>query len=91
VREYLIDLNATAAYKRAGYKGKGRAAQNAASRMLGFVGVDAAIQEAMKERANRLQITADEAGFMFAAHNGFPSGMTQRLCRKKAQRKHKEI
>jgi phage terminase small subunit len=38
VDEYLIDTNATAAYKRAGYKCQGRAAENAASRMLGFVG-----------------------------------------------------
>ena len=32
--EYLIDLNATAAYKRAGYKGKGNVAEVNASRML---------------------------------------------------------
>jgi phage terminase small subunit len=53
VQEYLIDLNATAAYKRAGYKGKGRAAENAASRMLGFVGVKAAIQTELARAEKR--------------------------------------
>jgi phage terminase small subunit len=33
--EYLIDFNATEAYKRAGYKAKGQAAHSAASRLLG--------------------------------------------------------
>lgn len=60
VREYLIDLNATAAYKRAGYKGTGRAAENAASRLLGFVGVQKAIQEAMAARAKRAEQKADD-------------------------------
>ena len=59
VREYLLDLNATAAYKRAGYKCTGRAAENAASRMLGFVGVKAAINAALAERNQRTEITAD--------------------------------
>ena len=50
VQEYLIDLNATAAYKRAGYKGTGRTAANAASRMLGFAGIKEAIAEALAKR-----------------------------------------
>ena len=59
VREYLIDLNATAAYKRAGYKGKGRTAENGASEILGNPGVQAAIQEQQNARADRLEISAD--------------------------------
>lgn len=39
IDEYLIDGNATAAYRRAGYKAKGRSAENSASRLLGSVGV----------------------------------------------------
>lgn len=59
VREYLIDLNATAAYKRAGYSGSGRVAENAASRLLGNVGVASAIKNAMDSRASKLEITAE--------------------------------
>jgi phage terminase small subunit len=58
VGEYLIDLNATAAYKRAGYSGKGRSAENAASRLLGNVGVAQAIQQAMEKRSKDLGIDA---------------------------------
>src|ERR1019366_819395 len=60
VGEYLIDLNATAAYKRAGYEAGGNAAESAASRLLRNVKVQAAIQSAMAERAKRTQSTADE-------------------------------
>lgn len=49
VTEYLKDQNATAAYKRAGYKGQGRVAENAASRMLGFVGVRAEIDAGLSK------------------------------------------
>ena len=55
VEEYLVDLNATAAYKRAGYKGTGRSAENAASRLLGNVGV----REAIAARQNKRSIEAD--------------------------------
>jgi phage terminase small subunit len=60
VAEYLIDLNATAAYKRAGYKGNGRSAENAASRLLGNVGVQAAIKEARDSQSQRLLVEADD-------------------------------
>ncbi|PIL46090.1 hypothetical protein CR105_03085 [Massilia eurypsychrophila] len=60
VAEYLIDLNATAAYKRAGYEGKGKSAENAASRMLGNVGVQLAVTAAMQQRGERTGITADQ-------------------------------
>jgi Terminase small subunit len=59
VREYLVDLNATAAYKRAGYRGRGRAAENAASRMLGNAVVQTAIKEALAERQKRTEIKVD--------------------------------
>ena len=59
VREYLIDLNATAAYKRAGYNGKGRAAENAASRLLVNVGIAHAIQTELSKREKRSAATVD--------------------------------
>lgn len=58
VQEYLIDLNATAAYKRAGYKGSGKSAENAASRLLGNVGVAREIKKAIDKRSNDLGIDA---------------------------------
>jgi phage terminase small subunit len=59
VAEYLIDLNATAAYKRAGYTGKGKSAENAASRLLGNVGVAAVLKTAMEKRSSDLGIDAN--------------------------------
>jgi phage terminase small subunit len=57
--EYLKDLNATAAYKRAGYKGDGHVAESAAARLLSNVEVAQKIQEAMAKRAGKLEITAE--------------------------------
>ncbi|MEF3312332.1 terminase small subunit [Paenibacillus sp. GYB004] len=57
--EYLIDLNATAAYGRAGYTAKGKAAEAAASRLLSNVKVQEYIQQRMKEREQRTEITQD--------------------------------
>lgn len=59
VREYLIDLNATAAYKRAGYIAKGNAAEVNATRLLRNAQVQAEIQVAMNQRSERIEITAD--------------------------------
>lgn len=59
VDEYLLDLNATAAYKRAGYEATGRSAENNASRLLGHAGVSMQIAAALKERSVRTQIDAD--------------------------------
>lgn len=58
VAEYLIDLNATAAYKRAGYEGKGKTAEAAASRMLSNVKVAEAVKIAMDKRSDDLGIDA---------------------------------
>lgn len=59
-REYLIDLNAGRAYERAGYKARGKSADEAASRLLSRnVKVQARIAELQAERAERTEITAD--------------------------------
>ncbi|MBS0877977.1 MULTISPECIES: terminase small subunit [unclassified Tatumella] len=59
VDEYLIDLNRTAAYKRAGYKGEGNTAYVNASRLLRNAKVTAAVRDAMDARAKRTQISQD--------------------------------
>ncbi len=59
VREYLIDLNASAAYQRAGYKAIGNAAESAASRLLRNVQVAEAIAAAQAERVARTEVTQD--------------------------------
>jgi phage terminase small subunit len=58
VAEYLIDLNATAAYKRAGYKADGHSAESAAARLLSNVEVAQQVQAAMDKRSNDLGIDA---------------------------------
>jgi len=58
VREYLIDLNASAAYKRAGYVATGNAAEVNAIRLLRNAQVKVAIAAAMEKRANELEISA---------------------------------
>ncbi|WP_176317788.1 terminase small subunit [Burkholderia vietnamiensis] len=60
VDEYLVDLNATAAYKRAGYAAQGNAAEVNASRLLRNAQVQAAVDKAMKERGERTRMTADQ-------------------------------
>jgi phage terminase small subunit len=59
VQEYLKDMNAKAAYIRAGYMARGNRAEASASRLLRHGKVAAAIQQAMDERAARVQITSD--------------------------------
>jgi phage terminase small subunit len=60
VEEYLIDLNATAAYRRAGYAAKtDNAAFASASALLRNLKIAAAIQVAKDERATRCRIDAD--------------------------------
>lgn len=58
IAEYLVDLNATAAYKRAGYVAKGNAAESAAARLLRNVQVQSAMKAAMDKRADDLDISA---------------------------------
>jgi hypothetical protein len=59
VREYLIDLNATAAYKRAGYKSRGKNAETAAGQIYRNIQVQAAINAAIADRNKRTEITMD--------------------------------
>lgn len=58
VREYLIDLNATAAAKRAGYSED--SARSIGSENLTKPDIQDAIAAAMSERAKRTEITADK-------------------------------
>jgi phage terminase small subunit len=60
VDEYLIDLNAAAAYRRAGYQAKSDhvASVNAAALMAKH-GIQAAIAAAQQARAQRVEITQD--------------------------------
>ena len=50
-REYLHDLNAAAAYRRAGYTARGNSAEVNAARLLRNAQVAEAIESAMAERA----------------------------------------
>lgn len=59
ITEYLIDLNATGAYRRAGYIAKGNAAEVNASKLLRNAKVAKMIQIAMDARAQKVGITAD--------------------------------
>lgn len=56
VREYLIDLNASAAAKRAGYKGD---ANTVGPRLLANVGIRSHIEKAKQARAERTEVDAD--------------------------------
>lgn len=57
VAEYLVDLNATAAAKRANYSDK--TAYSQGQRLLKNVEIQEAIQKAVKERSERTEITQD--------------------------------
>ena len=59
VEEYLIDLNATAAYKRAGYVGEGNTAEVNASRMLSNAKIASAVKEAKDARTKRTLVDQD--------------------------------
>lgn len=54
VQEYLVDLNATAAAKRAGYKDP-----NIGRQLITKNNVSAAIQDAMRRRSQRTEVTQD--------------------------------
>jgi len=57
VYEYMVDLNATQATKRAGYSEKGASVQG--SRLLANVNIQDAIAHLRKKRADRYEITAE--------------------------------
>jgi phage terminase small subunit len=59
-KEYLVDMNATQAYKRAGYSVKSdNAAAVEAFKLLRNPKIDIRIKELMDERSKRTEITAD--------------------------------
>lgn len=58
VREYLVDLNASAAYRRAGYKTGN--ADVLGPRMLGNAGIQEAVQAAYQIRAAKVELTAEQ-------------------------------
>ena len=60
VQEYLLDLNASAAYRRAGYKCNPKAAEASASRLLSNAKVSKAIQVEKAQRALRMQINQEK-------------------------------
>ena len=66
--EYGIDLNASAAYTRAGYRARGNSAEASASRLLRNAKVQRVIQEKEKKLAKRCEITTEnvlrEAGVL---------------------------
>ena len=57
VQEYLVDLNAAAAARRAGYSKK--TARSQGQRLLTDAGIQAAIREGMQARSRRLCIDQD--------------------------------
>ena len=61
IDEYLIDLNATAAYKRAGYSARGNAAETNAARLLRNAQVAAILKKRQEAQQERTGITADNA------------------------------
>ncbi|HCR3994014.1 TPA: terminase small subunit [Morganella morganii] len=59
VTEYLIDMDKTAAYQRAGYKSQGETGSAAARRLYRNVSVNRAIRDALTARERRTEITQD--------------------------------
>ncbi|MFC3864608.1 terminase small subunit [Alcaligenes aquatilis] len=72
VEEYIKDLNATQAAIRAGYSA--RTAYSQGERLLKDVEVQAALQEAMKQRSERTKITADNVLRELAAMTFYDAG-----------------
>lgn len=58
VREYLVDLNASAAYCRAGYQTSN--ANVLGPRLLANAGIQEAVQEAYQARAAKVELTAEQ-------------------------------
>lgn len=59
VDQYLVDLNGTQAYLRAGYKCSVAAARVNAAKLLANANIQAAVAERMKDRAERTEIDQD--------------------------------
>ncbi|WP_373078599.1 terminase small subunit [Zhongshania sp.] len=67
-QEYLIDLVGSAAYKRAGYKATGHAAESNAEKLLRNTEVVARIDHLKAERQERTEIKADSVVREIARH-----------------------
>ena len=77
-QEYLIDLNATQAYIRAGYSA--RTAHNCASRLMAKAGVRTRIDELMAVRSRRTGVTQERVVRELARMLRVPKGtVTSRL------------
>ncbi|MBM4182903.1 MAG: terminase small subunit [Gemmatimonadetes bacterium] len=59
VDEYLVDMNATAAYRRAGYSATGKSAEVNACRLLSQARVKAEVARRMDERASAIAISQE--------------------------------
>ncbi|WP_219906670.1 terminase small subunit [Nitrosospira multiformis] len=59
VVEYCVDLNATAAYARAGYRARGNSAEVSACRLLRNAKVQEAIEQKQNEVAKRCELTTE--------------------------------
>ena len=59
IKEYLVDMNASAAYQRAGYKARGGSADTAGARLLRNVQIKAEIDKALNKRANKVGLDAE--------------------------------
>lgn len=57
--EYCVDLNATAAYVRAGYRARGNSAEVSACRLLRNAKVQEAIERKQREVTKRCELTAE--------------------------------
>src|SRR5271168_284940 len=79
VEEYLVDVNGKAAAIRAGYSPKNAEVQ--ASRLLSYVKVRVALQDAMQARSKRTQVTADRVIAEYAVRTPRLSDILCRLPR----------
>jgi phage terminase small subunit len=59
VNEYLVSLNATDAYKKAGYKARGNSAEVNAKRLLSYAKISAAVNKEKRKQQQRTHIKAD--------------------------------
>ena len=59
IKEYLVDMNASAAYQRAGYRAKGNSAEVNAHRLLRNAKIKAEIDKALDKRANKVGLDAE--------------------------------
>jgi len=59
IKEYLIDMNASAAYQRAGYGARGASADTASNRLLRNVEIKAEIDKELEKRSQKFGLDAE--------------------------------